>query len=221
MPEPKTPNQNFPRLTMQQAKEEMACFQKIYPLVRLVDLKTLATQPCYAPWKGRAPCRNCIGREALNCKGKKSKIEYLGTKAYQATAIYVEVDGVPYVFDIMKTHTLIGAAMPDNLDLYRDEPLVKIAYQICRWHHERYDGKGYPDGLVGDQIPISAQVVSLADVYDALTSKRVYKDAYPHKKAIQMIMNGECGVFNPLLLECLLDVESRIQVAMNTLPAPR
>ena len=148
MPEPKTPNQNFPRLTMQQAKEEMACFQKIYPLVRLVDLKTLVTQPCYAPWKGRAPCRNCIGREALNCKGKKSKIEYLGTKAYQATAIYVEVDGVPYVFDIMKTHTLIGAEMLDNLDLYRDEPLVKIAYQICRWHHERYDGKGYPDGLV-------------------------------------------------------------------------
>lgn len=619
---------------MQQAKEEMACFQKIYPLVRLVDLKTLATQPCYAPWKGRAPCRNCIGREALNCKGKKSKIEYLGSKAYQATAIYVEVDGVPYVmemiqpldadspltpnevyelyrdvttsaynrryyedhlrrqhmaagvavidlddfklyndtfghhagdvalettahtiqecirdsdmliryggdelllvlpdisgddfvrklrqiglliheavvpgydklqlsasiggvlsagrtideafkeadklmyqaklqkntvvtdhdcnvqpestvhprrsqqqilivddsemnrailaemlhdeyciieassgrecmnelarhgtdillvlldivmpdmngfevlsqmahqnwiedipvimissedsnaivrrayelgasdyisrpfdahivyrrvtntirlyakqrrlstmvaqqfyereknnrmminilsqvveqrngesglhvrhvqvltdilldrltqktdryqvsraerslintaaalhdigkitiddkilnkpgrltkeeFDIMKTHTLIGAEMLDNLDLYRDEPLVKIAYQICRWHHERYDGKGYPDGLVGDQIPISAQVVSLADAYDALTSKRVYKDAYPHKKAIQMIMNKECGVFNPLLLECLLDVESRIQVAMNTLPPPQ
>ena len=123
-------------------------------------------------------------------------------------------------FDIMKTHTLIGAEMLDNLDLYRDEPLVKIAYQICRWHHERYDGKGYPDGLVGDQIPISAQVVSLADVYDALTSKRVYKDAYPHKKAIQMIMNKECGVFNPLLLECLLDVESRIQVAMNTFPLP-
>ena len=133
-------------------------------------------------------------------------------------------------FDIMKTHTLIGAEMLDNLDLYRDEPLVKIAYQICRWHHERYDGKGYPDGLVGDQIPISAQVVSLADVYAALTSKRGYKDAYPDcsafneddlKKAIQMIMNGECGVFNPLLLECLLDVESRIQVAMNTLPPPR
>ena len=121
----------------------------------------------------------------------------------------------------MKTHTLIGAEMLDNLDLYRDEPLVKIAYQICRWHHERYDGKGYPDGLVGDQIPISAQVVSLADVYDALTSKRVYKDAYPHKKALQMIMNEECGVFNPLLLECLLDVESRIQVAMNTFPPPR
>ena len=633
MPEQKTPNQDFPRLTMQQAQEEMACFQKIYPLVRLVDLKTLDTEPCYAPWKSPSPCRNCIGHQALNCKGKKSKIEYLGTKAYLATARYVEIDGVPYVmemiqpldadsplspsevdelyrdvltgaynrryyeenlrrkymaagvavidlddfklyndtfghhagdvaletavhtiqecirdddllvryggdelllvlpdisgddfvrklrqidslihdvlvpgydklqlsasiggvlsagrtideafkeadklmyqaklqkntvvtdhdrsvqpesnirirpnqqqilivddsemnrailaemlhdeyriieasngrecmnelarhgtdislvlldivmpdmngfevlsqmahrnliedipvimissedsnaivrrayelgasdyisrpfdarvvyrrvtntirlyakqrrlstlvaqqfydreknnrmminilsqvveqrngesglhvrhvqvltdillerliqktdryqvsrterslintaaalhdigkiaiddkilnkpgkltkeeFEIMKTHTLIGAEMLDNLDLYRDEPLVKIAYQICRWHHERYDGKGYPDGLVGDQIPISAQVVSLADVYDALTSKRVYKDAYPHEKAIQMILNGECGAFNPLLLECLTDVESKIQTEMNTLPPP-
>lgn len=121
-------------------------------------------------------------------------------------------------FETMKTHTLIGAEMLDNLDLYRDEPLVKIAYQICRWHHERYDGRGYPDGLIGDQIPISAQVVSIADVYDALTSKRVYKDAYPHDKAIQMILNGECGAFNPILLECLLDVQEKIQREMNTMP---
>lgn len=631
MPKQDLPNQDFPRLTMQQAQEEMACFKKIYPIVRLVDLKTLDEQPCYAPWKDHGHCRRCIGREALNCKGKKSKIEYLGSKAYQATARYLEVDGVPYVmemiqamdadspltptevselyldvltgaynrryyeehlrhkylaagvavidlddfklyndtfghhagdvaletavhtinecirdsdmliryggdelllvlpdisgddfvrklrqidsliheapvpgydklqlsasiggvlsagrtvedafkqadklmyqaklqkntvvtdhdrnvqpetaarvrqsqqlilivddsemnrailsemlhdeyriieacngrecmnelarhgtdislvlldivmpdmngfdvlsqmahqnwiedipvimissedsnaivrrayelgasdyisrpfdarvvyrrvtntirlyakqrrlsalvaqqfydreknnrmminilsqvveqrngesglhvrhvqvltdillerlvqktdhyqvsraerslintaaalhdigkisiddrilnkpgrltkeeFETMKTHTLIGAEMLDNLDLYRDEPLVKVAYQICRWHHERYDGKGYPDGLVGDQIPISAQVVSIADVYDALTSKRVYKDAYPHDKAIQMILNGECGAFNPILLECLLDVQDKIQLEMNTMP---
>ena len=458
MPEPKTPNQNFPRLTMQQAKEEMACFQKIYPLVRLVDLKTLATQPCYAPWKGRAPCRNCIGREALNCKGKKSKIEYLGSKAYQATAIYVEVDGVPYVmemiqpldadspltpnevyelyrdvttsaynrryyedhlrrqhmaagvavidlddfklyndtfghhagdvalettahtiqecirdsdmliryggdelllvlpdisgddfvrklrqiglliheavvpgydklqlsasiggvlsagrtideafkeadklmyqaklqkntvvtdhdcnvqpestvhprrsqqqilivddsemnrailaemlgdsyiiheavngeealhdigkigidekilnkpgrltkeeFEIMKTHTVIGANMLESLAIYQSEPLVRVAHDICRWHHERFDGKGYPDGLVGDEIPISAQVVSLADVYDALVSERVYKKAFSHERAIQMILNGECGAFNPVLLECLLEIQDTLK----------
>ena len=634
MPKQDLPNQDFPRLTMQQAQEEMACFKKIYPIVRLVDLKTLDEQPCYAPWKDHGRCRRCIGREALNCKGKKSKIEYLGSKAYQATARYLEVDGVPYVmemiqamdadtpltptevselyldvltgaynrryyeehlrhkylaagvavidlddfklyndtfghhagdvaletavhtinecirdsdmliryggdelllvlpdisgddfvrklrqidsliheapvpgydklqlsasiggvlsagrtvedafkqadklmyqaklqkntvvtdhdrnvqpetaarvrqsqqlilivddsemnrailsemlhdeyriieacngrecmnelarhgtdislvlldivmpdmngfdvlsqmahqnwiedipvimissedsnaivrrayelgasdyisrpfdarvvyrrvtntirlyakqrrlsalvaqqfydreknnrmminilsqvveqrngesglhvrhvqvltdillerlvqktdhyqvsraerslintaaalhdigkisiddrilnkpgrltkeeFETMKTHTLIGAEMLDNLDLYRDEPLVKVAYQICRWHHERYDGKGYPDGLVGDQIPISAQVVSIADVYDALTSKRVYKDAYPHDKAIQMILNGECGAFNPILLECLLDVQDKIQLEMNTMPQPK
>ena len=86
-----------------------------------------------------------------------------------------------------------------------------VAYQICRWHHERYDGRGYPDGLKGDEIPISAQVVSLADVYDALVGERVYKKAYSHEKAIQMILNGECGAFNPILLECLLDIQDRIK----------
>lgn len=107
-------------------------------------------------------------------------------------------------FAIMKTHAAEGAKILKNLSsFYREEPLVQRAYEIARWHHERYDGKGYPDGLVGDAIPISAQIVSLADVYDALTSKRVYKDAYSPEKSIEMIMNGECGVFNPILLRCL------------------
>lgn len=113
-------------------------------------------------------------------------------------------------FEIMKTHTLIGASILENLEMYQDEPLVKMAYDICRWHHERYDGKGYPDGLKGAEIPISAQVVSLADVYDALVSKRVYKEGYSHEKTMQMILNGECGAFNPILLECLKDIQSDI-----------
>ena len=113
-------------------------------------------------------------------------------------------------FEIMKTHTLIGASILENLEMYQDEPLVKMAYDICRWHHERYDGKGYPDGLKGEEIPISAQVVSLADVYDALVSKRVYKEGYSHEKTMQMILNGECGAFNPILLECLKDIQSDI-----------
>ena len=113
-------------------------------------------------------------------------------------------------FEIMKSHTLIGASILENLGLYQEEPLLKTAYQICRWHHERYDGKGYPDGLRGDEIPISAQVVSVADVYDALVSERVYKKAIPHEKAIEMILNGECGVFNPILLECLVDIKDKI-----------
>ena len=95
-------------------------------------------------------------------------------------------------FEEMKKHTLIGASMLKSLELYQDEKLVQIAYQICRWHHERYDGKGYPDGLKGEEIPIAAQVVSIADVYDALTSERVYKSAYTQEKAIEMILNGEC-----------------------------
>lgn len=106
-------------------------------------------------------------------------------------------------FEIMKTHSLAGATMLKELHHYQNEPLVKIAYEICRWHHERFDGRGYPDGLTGDEIPISAQIVALADVYDALTSKRVYKDAFSHEEAMNMILNGECGCFNPLLLECL------------------
>lgn len=114
-------------------------------------------------------------------------------------------------FKIMQNHTLIGASIIENMEGYQDEELMKVAYEICRWHHERYDGRGYPDGLKGDEIPISAQVVSLADVYDALISERVYKKAYSHEKAIQMILNGECGAFNPLLLDCLLDIQDRIK----------
>ena len=112
---------------------------------------------------------------------------------------------------IMEKHTVIGADMLANLQMYEDEPLMKVAYQICRWHHERYDGKGYPDGLKGEEIPISAQVVALADVYDALTSERVYKKAYSHEEAVQMICNGECGTFNPLLLECLCEIQDHIK----------
>ena len=118
-------------------------------------------------------------------------------------------------FEVMKTHTLIGASMLENLELYHDEMLVKLIYQICRWHHERYDGRGYPDGLKGDNIPIAAQVVSLADVYDALVSKRVYKDAYTHDEAMRMILEGECGSFNPLLLECLKDIQDDIKREIN------
>ena len=114
-------------------------------------------------------------------------------------------------FEIMKTHTVIGADMLESLTLYQEEPLVRIAHDICRWHHERFDGKGYPDGLKRDDIPLSAQVVSLADVYDALVSERVYKKAFSHEKAIQMILNGECGTFNPVLLECLLDIQRQLK----------
>ena len=113
-------------------------------------------------------------------------------------------------FEVMKNHTIIGEAMLDSLDMFQNEKLVQIAKKICRWHHERYDGNGYPDGLKGDMIPIAAQVVSLVDVYDALVSDRVYKKAYSHETAIKMILNGECGAFNPVLLECLVEIQDRI-----------
>ncbi len=119
-------------------------------------------------------------------------------------------------FAIMKTHSSVGAAMIDEMPFYKDEPLVKVAHDICRWHHERYDGRGYPDGLKGDEIPISAQIVALADVYDALTSERVYKKAYSHDVAMNMILNGECGTFNPLLMQCLKDSAASIQNELNS-----
>ncbi len=119
-------------------------------------------------------------------------------------------------FNVMKGHSMAGANMLEQLPPeQREAPLVKIAYEICRWHHERYDGGGYPDGLKGEEIPISAQAVSLADVYDALTSKRCYKAAYSHEKAIEMILAGQCGVFNPMLLECLLDISSALKKEMR------
>ena len=118
-------------------------------------------------------------------------------------------------FEIMKTHTLIGADMLKSMGIYQNEKLIRIAYEICRWHHERYDGKGYPDGLKGDEIPISAQVVSLADVYDALSSERVYKKAYSYEKTMEMIQNGECGQFNPLLLECLTEIQGELTAELE------
>jgi len=118
-------------------------------------------------------------------------------------------------FDIMKQHSMNGAQMLDAIQFFKNEPLMKYAYDICRWHHERWDGRGYPDGLKENEIPISAQVVSIADVYDALTSERCYKPPFSHEKALEMIRNNECGVFNPLLLECLGDVADRLPTELN------
>ena len=113
-------------------------------------------------------------------------------------------------FAIMKTHAPIGSDMLSSLTAYQDEPLVRAGYEIARWHHERWDGRGYPDGLRGDEIPIGAQIVALADVYDALTSERVYKKAFTHEKAIEMILDGQCGAFNPLLMDCLRDLADKL-----------
>ena len=113
-------------------------------------------------------------------------------------------------FKIMKTHSKLGADIIQDMHLPQEKPLVHTAWEICRWHHERWDGKGYPDGLKGEEIPISAQVVSIADVYDALTSERCYKKAFDHDTAIKMILDGQCGQFNPILLKCLKELSPRL-----------
>lgn len=115
-------------------------------------------------------------------------------------------------FEVIKTHSMIGANMLLDLPIEQQEaPLVKVASEICRWHHERYDGNGYPDGLKGEEIPIAAQVVALADVYDALTSERCYKKAYSHEEALKMILEGQCGAFNPTLLLCLQEIAETLE----------
>ena len=121
----------------------------------------------------------------------------------------------PEEFEVIKTHSMLGAEMLHKLENFGEEPLLQTAYEIARWHHERWDGRGYPDGLKGDDIPISAQLVALADVYDALTSERCYKKAFSHEKAVQMIQNGECGAFNPLLLQCLTDTQDELNEKLH------
>ena len=121
----------------------------------------------------------------------------------------------PEEFEVVKTHSMLGAEMLHQLEDFNEQPLLQTAYEITRWHHERWDGRGYPDGLKGDEIPISAQLVALADVYDALTSERCYKKAFSHEKAVQMILNGECGAFNPLLLQCLTDMQTDLKVQLQ------
>ena len=119
-------------------------------------------------------------------------------------------------FAVIKNHTVAGAQMLQDLGqaIAQDEPLLQVAHAICRWHHERWDGNGYPDRLKGDEIPIAAQVVALADVYDALTSERCYKHAYDHDTALRMILNGECGAFNPLLLDCLRESSEQLRTEL-------
>lgn len=120
----------------------------------------------------------------------------------------------PEEFEIMKKHSAAGADILKEFNS-NGNPLIEVAYEICRWHHERFDGRGYPDGLKGSEIPISAQVVAIADVYDALTSERCYKAAIPHEEALQMIADGKCGAFDPLLIDCLMSVADRLKEALS------
>jgi putative two-component system response regulator len=120
-------------------------------------------------------------------------------------------------FDVMKTHTVKGSEILQTLDLLQDKEYYQYCYDICRFHHERWDGNGYPDGLKGEDIPIWAQTAALVDVYDALTSKRVYKDAYTHEQAVDMIINGECGCFNPVLLDTLKRISPELKALASSI----
>lgn len=156
-----------------------------------------------------------LSEEEINLISMASSLHDIGKIAIPDNILNKPGRLTPEEFEIMKTHSAIGYSLIEEVPYNKDEPLLKISSEICRWHHERYDGRGYPDGLKGDEIPIYAQVVSLADVYDALTSERVYKPAYSHEKAVDMILNGECGTFNPMLLDCLRENGDLIQDELN------
>lgn len=123
-------------------------------------------------------------------------------------------------FEYMKTHTTKGCEILKRVDGIWDAKFARIAYDICRHHHERFDGRGYPDGLAGDDIPLSAQIVSVADVYDALICKRVYKEAFKMDEAFNMILNGECGVFSPRLMECFKKCRDELEHLAKTIVSP-
>lgn len=114
-------------------------------------------------------------------------------------------------FEIMKTHTSLGGELLEHIPQMRELPFFSQAHDIARYHHERWDGRGYPEGLKGDEIPLWAQIVSIADVYDALVSPRCYKKAFTFEQALRMIVNGECGIFNPHILEAFLNIEDKLR----------
>lgn len=118
-------------------------------------------------------------------------------------------------FEIMKEHTVKGCEILDNVELLKNSASFVYYHDICRWHHEKWDGRGYPDGLKGDEIPIWSQVVALADCYDALVSERIYKPAYTHEEALKMIRGGECGQFNPALLRAFVKVADILKDQMD------
>ena len=151
-----------------------------------------------------------LSQEQMNIIATASALHDIGKIASPGEIINKPGRLTDEEFAVMKTHAPIGSDMLSSLTAYQDEPLVRAGYEIARWHHERWDGRGYPDGLKGDEIPIGAQIVALADVYDALTSERIYKKAFSHEKAVEMILDGQCGTFNPLLMDCLRDLADEL-----------
>lgn len=157
-----------------------------------------------------------LTKEKIDVIVSASSLHDIGKVAIPDNILFKPGRFTPEEFEIMKTHTTRGCELLDGIRGNWDEDYSKASWEICRYHHERYDGKGYPDHLVGEEIPISAQLVSIADVYDALISKRCYKDAYELEEAYNMILNGECGTFSPKLIECFKKSKDKFEaLALN------
>jgi len=144
-----------------------------------------------------------------------SSLHDIGKTSISQTILNKAGKLTPEEFSVMRDHAIIGASMLEELAGASHSPLIRVSMDICRWHHERYDGSGYPDKLVGDQTPIYVQAVGLADVYDSLTRDRVYRDACSHEDAVGLILEGKVGAFHPLLLECLRRIQRDIPRALE------
>lgn len=156
--------------------------------------------------------RDCgISEDEINVIASASAMHDIGKIAIPDSVLLKPGKLTSDEFEVMKTHSSKGCEILKNLHGMEDLQYLNFCYEICRYHHERWDGRGYPDGLSGNDIPICAQVVSIADVYDALTNKRVYKPAFSHKEAVKMILNGECGEFAPNIINCFKLVESKLE----------
>ena len=164
--------------------------KRIRRLTEIMMAKVIEMYPEYDHLKGEI--EKIAMSSVLHDVGKISVPDHILNKPGRLT---------PEEFEVMKLHTVNGCEMLKKIPDILDKGIYDYSYDICRHHHERWDGKGYPDGLKGDEISIWAQVVSVADVYDALTAERVYKKAFDHEKAVEMINNGECGTFNPKILK--------------------
>ena len=159
-------------------------------------------------WQALHP-EDCFTDQQIDLIVSASALHDLGKIAIPDRILMKPGKLTPEEYEEMKKHTIYGCEILENFKQEENE-FYRYCYDICRYHHERYDGRGYPDGLKGDEIPIWAQVVSIVDVYDALVSRRVYKDSFTIDDAIQMIYNGECGVFSPKLLECFDRAKSEL-----------
>ena len=159
-----------------------------------------------------------LSHEEIEIIGNASAVHDIGKITIPDSILLKPGPLTPEEFAIMKTHTTQGCKILSSLppQIQQDDTFFKYCYDICRSHHERWDGRGYPDGLKGEDIPIWAQATSLADVLDALTSKRVYKEAYSFDEAVKMIQDGKCGAFNPKLLECLISIKDILFEQINS-----
>ena len=178
--------------------------QRVRAFTRILGLRLMEKYPEYG-----------LDRQTVDVIALASMMHDVGKIMISDAVLLKPGKLTPEEFDAIKRHTVLGCEVLDHTSHMWEEDYYTCCLQICRYHHEKYDGRGYPEGLCGDEIPIAAQIVSIADCYDALTNERVYKKAFSPETSYEMIMNGECGVFNPKLMRCLEDCRAEFEAQVR------